>query len=361
MSKEKYYDISDIKKLDADYNIILGERSNGKSFAVKENAINDSLDGIGDFVYLRRWDLDIKKSKVDAYFKDIELVKRLKKKTKDKIDCVQYRAGDLYFCKHINRTEIERIQECGCAMSLSGDTHFKSMNIPNIANMIFEEFVTDDMYLDDEVDVLFSVVSTVARRNKIKVWLIGNTISRLCPYFNEWGLSGIAKQKKGTIEVYEHEVRKIVNGKEEVNVIRIAVELCADVVSNKMFFGQSAKMVTAGEWQTRAYPKLPYNYNEYNILYTAVLVKMNMMYRMEVLRRSDNPPVLYVHPINNIRKYNRLIIDGYDENPLITDCLTPKTKGDMIIIDLIKQNKICYSDNLTGTEFQTLLKGGDII
>ena len=32
--KQKYYDLNPILKLDADYNIIFGERSNGKTYAV---------------------------------------------------------------------------------------------------------------------------------------------------------------------------------------------------------------------------------------------------------------------------------------------------------------------------------------
>lgn len=361
MSKEQYYDISKIASLDADYNIILGERTNGKSFAVKEKCINDCLDGNGMFVYLRRWDMDIKKSKVDKYFTDEELIKRLKKRTKNEIDCVEYRAGDLYFSKHVDRMDIERVKKCGYAMSLSGETHDKSLNMPNCANVIFEEFVTNSVYLDDEIDKLFSVVSTIARRKKVKVWLIGNTISRLCPYFSDWQLTGIPKQKKGTIDVYEREHKKIINGELATTTIKIAVEFCEDIVHNTMFFGNTAKMVSEGEWHANTYPKLPYSYKDYTILYRVCVIKMNMVYLMEVLTRN-NRLVLYVYPINKTpRNCDRILKDGYDENPLVTNQLIELTRGDMIVADLIKSNKICFSDNLTGTEFYTLLKGGDVL
>ena len=36
---------------------------------------------------------------------------------------------------------------------------------------------------------------------------------------------------------------------------------------------------------------------------------------------------------------------------LITDKLIPLTKGDNLILKLFKMGKICYSDNLTGSEF----------
>lgn len=357
--KDKYYHLDEIKALDADYNIIIGERSNGKSFAVKENCINDYLDDKGNFVYLRRWDMDIKKTNIDKYFADEELVKKLKKKTNGLYDCLSYYGGDIYMSKHINRKTIERIDLCGFSMSLSGGTHFKSVTPPNVKNIIFEEFITDDMYLEDEITLFFNLISTVARRRKVKVWLIGNTISRLCPYFDEWGLTNTKKQKKGTIDVYTHKVDTIINGHSVSNEIKIAVELCNNIVENKMFFGDSASMISGGEWQTKKYPKLPKPREEAEILYRVLIVKYNMSYMMEVLKYDYT--LLYVYPATKYKFEGRILCNVFFDNPLITENLTPITRGDKIVLSMIEQNKICFSDNLTGSEFYTLLKGGDII
>ena len=40
--KQKYYRLDKIKKVDAQYKMLLGERSNGKSYAVKEDALQDA-------------------------------------------------------------------------------------------------------------------------------------------------------------------------------------------------------------------------------------------------------------------------------------------------------------------------------
>ena len=39
--KTEYYNLKQIKKVGADINIIIGQRSNGKSYAVKEEMILD--------------------------------------------------------------------------------------------------------------------------------------------------------------------------------------------------------------------------------------------------------------------------------------------------------------------------------
>ena len=79
-------------------------------------------------------------------------------------------------------------------MALSASTHYKSTQYPFVKNMIFEEFVTDGLYLQNECNLLMQLVSTVFRNRKDgKVFLIGNTISRVCPYFYEWELRGIPK------------------------------------------------------------------------------------------------------------------------------------------------------------------------
>ena len=68
--KQNYYRLTKIDKLNAQYNILLGERSNGKSYAVKEKIINDAYKNNNKFVLLRRFDLEIKASLVEQYFKD---------------------------------------------------------------------------------------------------------------------------------------------------------------------------------------------------------------------------------------------------------------------------------------------------
>ena len=73
MSKnEEYYSIRNILDTESEYNMLLGERSNGKSYSVKEFVLlcAYNLENY-KFGYLRRWREEIKSVKVENYFTDI--------------------------------------------------------------------------------------------------------------------------------------------------------------------------------------------------------------------------------------------------------------------------------------------------
>ena len=353
--KEKFYRLTKILKANAVWNMILGQRDNGKSYAVKEQCIKDAWNN-KLMVYLRRWDIDIKRSKVERYFQDMQNV--IKRVTKGKCDCITYFSESLYFSRTNEKGIAERISIAGYTVGLSGQSHDKSINFPDAYNIIFEEFVTDDVYLDNESELLFNIVSTIKRRHTVRVWLIGNTISRLCPYYSEWELTNIPHQKVDTIEVYEKIVgTDIITG--ENRIVRVAVELCDEITENDIFFGESADTVTSGKWNSKKMPHLPLPYNDYKSLYKVVIKKYNMEYMIEVLK--TNIYVLYVHPNTDKKFTGRILQNAYDPHPATTQYLTELTKGDIMIKDLLKNNKICFSDDLTGTEFYTLYKGGEII
>ena len=56
----KYYSLDRIKKVQAHYKMLLGGRNIGKSYAVKHDTIKTCFDSGKHFIYLRRWDEDIK-------------------------------------------------------------------------------------------------------------------------------------------------------------------------------------------------------------------------------------------------------------------------------------------------------------
>ena len=57
--KTKYYSLKKILAENADYNIIIGERSNGKTFATLEYILKDYIDNKKEGAYIRRWRDDI--------------------------------------------------------------------------------------------------------------------------------------------------------------------------------------------------------------------------------------------------------------------------------------------------------------
>ena len=55
----KFYTLDRIKKKKAVYNVIIGERSNGKTYAVLLEGLKTYLKTGGQIAYIRRWKEDI--------------------------------------------------------------------------------------------------------------------------------------------------------------------------------------------------------------------------------------------------------------------------------------------------------------
>ena len=57
--KKQYYSLKKILSENADYNIIIGERSNGKTYATLEYILTDYVNNNNSGAYIRRWKDDI--------------------------------------------------------------------------------------------------------------------------------------------------------------------------------------------------------------------------------------------------------------------------------------------------------------
>lgn len=353
MSKnEEYYSIRNILDTESEYNMLLGERSNGKSYSVKEFVLLCAYNIENyKFGYLRRWREEIKSVKVENYFTDMPI----EELTNGEYNTISVYRSEIFFATYTDKG-VERGKKIGNVFCLTGETHYKSESYPDIEDLIFEEFITDSGYLPNEVGKLMSLVSTIARRRKLRVWLIGNTLSRLCPYFNDWQLKNVPKQKQGTIEIYKCKTEEMdENGNN--SYIQIAVEYCSSITKGKMFFGQKAKMIVGGVWDCEVHPKLYEKYEHYKNLYRVLYEYTSFKFMINLLEDKDKQLVLYVYPYTKETPKNiRVVSDKFSVNRLTTYQLTNLTKGDILVNRLLAERKICFSDNLTGTEFFQIKK-----
>lgn len=374
MKNKDFYNLKDIYNTEANYNILLGERSNGKSYAVKENFLYIAYHEkdpytqkkVTDyqFAYLRRWDLELKGASVEGYFSDMvqdtDGSKKINEITGGTYDCISVWQKKIYFAKYDDENgKIKRGKLIGYAFCLTGETHYKSMSYPLIGRMVFEEFITDSGYLLNEPKKVLDLTSTIFRRRFGRVFLVGNTISRSCPYFMEWQLTNTLRQKPGTIDIYKHLTGEKDEAGEDLTVI-IAVERCESTgKASKMFFGHAAKMITRGEWDSEEQPKLSKRFEEYERIYTMFIEFRGLVYMLDLLLDGDNP-LIYVRPHTTEirdRDNTRIITDRYSLSPWHSrGFLTNKITYDNIIVDLIRRDKMAFSDNLTGTEFKALMK-----
>lgn len=344
--KKKYYRLNNILKTGAEYMMLLGMRSNGKSYAVKEFLLNEAYKNGKKFVYLRRYKDDIKQYFVESYFSDMNI----EKITDGIYDQIVAWQGYLYFAKSNEDDPTKspvRGGKIGRYCALNEAVRYKSNAFVGFEYINYEEFITDGVYLSNEPEKLQQFISTVARDKNIKVFLIGNTISRVCPYFAEWALAGTLKQKPGTIELYrQHDDKGNITS-------TIAVENCT-VVENtsKMFFGNATKQILSGEWDVKSSPRLPGKLEDYEIIYEMQIAYQMFIFNVKLVIDPDGNVYTYIYPAKDLNEKGRILSTDFSTYPQTTSDFDRSRRGECKILECFSKNKVCFSDNLTAADFE---------
>jgi len=343
--KKKYYRLDSILKTNAEYLMLLGMRSNGKSYAVKEFLLEKAFNENEKFVYLRRYKDDIKQYYVESYFSDMPI----EKITKGIYDQIIAWQGYIYFAKS-NEDPTKppaRGTKIGRYCALNEAVRYKSNAFVNYKYIDYEEFITDGVYLSEEPEKLQQFISTVARDQNITVFLIGNTISRVCPYFSQWQLSGTLRQKPGTIEIYrQHDDKGNLTAS-------IAVENCTIVENtSKMFFGNATKQILSGEWDVKASPRLPGKIEDFESIYNMQIAYQMFIFNIKLLIDEEGCIYTYVYPGKELKKDGRILSTDFSTSPQTTTCFNKNNRAECRIIDCFNNGKVCFSDNLTAADFE---------
>ena len=348
--KIQYVKQSDIKKQlsGCDFLLLLGERSNGKSYSSKNLIIRECYKNNKEFIYLRRYDLDVKDSLCVNYFGDCPI----ETMTSGEYTCIDVWRKGIYLSNIDENGKVKHGQKIGYCHGLSGAEHYKSLAFPDVSYIIYEEVVSQTgRYIFNEPSALQQYVSTIFRHRKGKVILVGNTISRICPYYNEWDLK-IAKQKLGTVEDY---VFHNDNGDDT----RLKVYLTDTLNYNTgMFFGLPAKNITKGAYDVTEQPHLPKPLTKYKTLYNVVMEYNEFKFLCTLfMDKENNDIVWYVQPkTTEIKAGTRVISNKFYTNPLCTRSFrNPLSATEQKIFNYIYTGKICFSDNLTGTEWNNII------
>lgn len=344
-----YYDITKVLATGARYIMLLGQRANGKSYQVKETCLKHAYKTSRKFVYLRRWQADIKAKSVEAYFTDMPI----KKITKGEFNTISCYAGSIYFANMVDG-KVTRGPEIGRYLDLNEQQRYKSQAFPDYDYIIFEEFISTGLYLTDECIEFTSLISTIARNRAITVFLVGNTISRICPYFTEFSLdSSIMKMKPGDLQIYHY------HQSDEEDPIDVAVEYCANSgFINKMFATDNQKNNVGSEWDTFKYPAMVdtgLGRDEYENIYSLLLEFNAHKFMMQLIVSNEGDQFVHVYPCTTDKLTERVISNKFNISPMYSIDFNVKCKPILKIKELIDTKKICFSDNLTGTEFYNVL------
>lgn len=358
LGKNKYYSLTNILKKDAQYNIIFGQRSNGKTYAVKKYGIEKFIKSGEQMAYVRRQDVDLTKSKCDNLFSDMVENGEIEKLTGGVWDHVYYYSGRWYFCTYDEKGERTSDEEPFCfAFSLTSMEHYKSTSYPKITTILFDEFISRTIYLADEFIIFENVLSTIIRhRTNVKIFMLGNTVNKYCPYFREMGLKHIKQQKQGTIDVYTY-------GDSD---LKVAVEYTkSDTGKSKdsnvyfSFDNPSLKMITTGAWEISIYPHCPVKFKPKDIKFIYFIVFDDNILQCEIVM-TDKENFTFIHPkTTEIKNPEKEIIYSQDYNPLPNyhrKITRPQSNLERKIAWYYATDNVFYSDNEVGEVVRNYLK-----
>lgn len=351
-SKQQHYNLDNIDSLDANINIIYGEKSNGKSYQVKhKKAVKKYLNTGRRFILLRRWKEDISNAWIEQYFSDVDVPSL----TDNKYNCISCYRKTLYLANVDENNKVKRGEKIGYVMALSTEQHYSGASYLDVDDIIFEEFMERGVYIARESDKLMTFYSTVDRkRGTTKLWLVGNTISRVCPYMYDWDLQSIVrKQKQGDIDTLT-----IHN---EENDVKIAIEYCRASGGKTMAIGNASKMIDKGAWQTHPQPHLPKSKKCYKILFRFCFQYQNFRFICEFLidKEDRNNTCWFIYPkYTDIKPKTLVFSDVVNINKYWQrDIYNLSFKNDNLkrLLETFRQGNIFYSDDLTGTDFKQVI------
>lgn len=180
-----WYDINKTLSYNKLFNFVIGPRGVGKTYAAKKRAIQNWIKKGHQFVYLRRYDTEIKQSKINNLFLDVGCEYPEHEITS--------KFGGFYMDDKI----------FGWALSLSKAGQIKSIPFPNVSMIVFDEFIIDQgmiRYLPNEVHSFLEMYSTISRLRDVPVVFLSNAITFTNPYFIYFDIEEPKSKKKVRIK-----------------------------------------------------------------------------------------------------------------------------------------------------------------
>ena len=245
----------------------------------------------------------------------------------------------------------KRFDKIGYVVALSTEQNYAGASYLDVDDIIFEEFMSRSVYMANESNKLMNFYATVDRKRlTTRLWLVGNTISRVCPYIYDWGLHNvISSQKQGTIK------QVIINGAEDEK-IKIAIEYCKSTGQTSGTIGTNAQMINTGAWETAPQPHLPKSYNNYKVLFRFGFQYQNFRFLSEYLMDRNTKEVCwFVKPY--YKEFSEKIIVFSDVIKMSElwqrDIYNISIKNDKLrnLFMSFKENKIFYATDLCRHRF----------
>ena len=308
---------------------------------------------------IRRWREEISSDLIEQYFDDVDIMKL----TDNKYNCITLWKKQLFLSVYNNEDgKIKRYEKIGYVVALSTEQKYAGASYLDVSDMIFEEFMSRDLYLRAEnLGKLMNLFSTVDRkRGFVKLWLVGNTISRVCPYLVDWDLMDMVKtQKQGEILTKWIPTGELDENGIEIEV-KIAIEYCASTGNSSFIIGKHKDMLNKGEWQSDPQPHLPKSKKMYKILFRMMFVYKSFKFICEMLEdKETHECVWFIFPHEKNPRSNVLVFSDIinQSNMWQRDIYNPTFKNEKLrnLLQTFRESNIFYSNDMCGTDFKQVI------
>lgn len=347
--KPKFYNLQNILAKSAQYNVIFGERSNGKTYAVLKYAVFRFAKDGEQLAIIRRWQDDFTGKRGATMFDALVSNGEVEKATHGEWTGIYYYGSRWWFCRYDDEGKrINSETPFAYGFAISTQEHDKSTSYPKITTILFDEFLTRTAYLPDEFVLFMNLLSTIIRHRKdVKIFMLGNTVNRYCPYFKEMGLTHVKDMKPGSIDVYRYGDSDLI----------VAVEY---TLSNKegkesdsyfAFDNPKLSMITGGAWEIDIYPHCPIKFAPKDIVFIYFIEFAGDLLQCEVVCK-DEYNFTFIHrkttPLKDTEN-DLIYTPEYSARPNYRRKITkPKTEIERKITEHYLLDKVFYSDNETG-------------
>lgn len=368
LSNFKYYTLDRIDKYNAHYNIIFGERSNGKTSAVLERILINWIKKGEQGAYIRRYDEEIKRDKGSKVFSSIAEERGLVEKyTNGEWTTVLYSGREFFLAKYDQKTDtfIKQREPFCFAFAINMAEKYKSTSYPKITTICFDEFLTRSHYLINEFVEFTNLLSTIIRqRNNVKIYMLGNTVNKYCPYFDEMGLNQIGKLEPGDPpQPYRY-------GKSD---LRVVVEYCGNARKSGgkksdvyfAFDNPKLQMITSGEWELPMYPHAPFKIKQESIIDCFFIEHRDLLMQGDIVMQ-DESLFVYIHkkttPLRKNEQEKQIYSLKYDPRVNRSISILSRHRNPMAeaIGRLFKQDLVFYQDNQIGELVRNYIQESEV-
>lgn len=356
---QQYYDRTAIDETNAAYRLIIGQRSNGKTFSVLKTILEQYFNEGKRSAYIRRYAEEIMPKNIQLLFSQDLLTNMIIELSGGEYNGTFYRANCFYLAFYDEDGHIDKKDTTPFCITRAINTWetTKGQDAGELHLICFDEFMTRSGYLSEEFVKFCNLLSSLIRdRKDCVIYMLANSVNKYCPYFQEMGLQDVDKMEQGEIRVYSYETSELT----------VAVEYCANVeatkkTSNKYFAFENSqlKMITSGAWEIKCYPRAPYPIHEEDIFKRFYIGFGDQLLCGEIILRSPDL-FIFIHRQTKDIKIDELtpyyttdFTTSRCHVRFLKDCPTDLHK---LIRDLIVKKAVCFSDNEIGELFRNWIQ-----